>query len=71
MAIVNLKWNCCKTDDEKKIRKIIDKASLLCFVRMIRKLRKKGTPSETDREKINAYLEKIAGLAGKLDRLEF
>jgi hypothetical protein len=40
-------------------------------VRLIRKLRKRGTPSDKDRENINGYLEKITSLLSRFDTLVF
>jgi uncharacterized protein (TIGR02172 family) len=60
-----------ETEDEGILKEVTEKASLLCYVRMIRKLRKKGTPSEEARKRIDACLEKIADLTGRLDSLAF
>ncbi len=59
------------TEDEDKIRDVTDKVSLHCYTRMIRKIRKKGEPSDADRVIIGRYLEKIAVLTDKLDTLAF
>ena len=59
------------TEDADKLREITEKASFLCYARMVRKLRKSGQISEPDRKKIHQYLEKTAQLAVKLDTLVF
>ena len=59
------------TEDEERIREVTDKASLLCYTRMIRMIRKKGSISETDGNRIGRYLGKIAELTEKLESLEF
>ena len=60
-----------QTDDEARLQEVTEKASLLCYVRMIRKLRKKGTPSPADRQRIDHCLERIRTLTAKLDTLTF
>ena len=57
------------TEDEQKLAEVKEKASLFCYVRMIRRLRWKGTPSESDRKKIDHYISLIDKLTGKLDTL--
>lgn len=59
------------TEDEERIREVTEKASLLCYTRMIRMIRKKGSISETDGNRIGRYLGKIAELTEKLESLEF
>lgn len=60
-----------ETDDEAKLTEVTDKASLLCYTRMIRKLRKKGSPSAQERRIIAHYVKKIAELVHRLDTLAF
>ena len=60
-----------ETEEEDKLREVTEKASLLCYTRMIRKIRKNRTPSEKDRETIGRYLGKIAALVERLDTLSF
>lgn len=60
-----------ETDDEARLAEVTDKASLLCYTRMIRKLRKRGTPSAEDRRVIDRYVKKIAELVHRLDELSF
>ena len=59
------------TDDEAKLREVTDKASLLCYTRLIRKLHKHGTLSETDKLTVRSYMDKIAELTGRLNTLTF
>jgi hypothetical protein len=59
------------TEDADKIKEVIEKASFLCYVRMIRKLRKSGQISDAARKPIGFYLDKTAELAEKLDTLVF
>ena len=60
-----------ETEDESKLKEVTEKASLLCYTRRIRMIRKKGTISEKDRETINRCLERIADLTERLDSLTF
>ena len=59
------------TEDENKLREVKEKASLIGYSRMIRKLRKKGEPSEKYRKLINKYMNKLKELTDKLDTLIF
>ena len=58
------------TDDENRINEVAEKASLIGYSRLIRKLRKKMTLSDGDRALISHCVEKIAELTDKLDSLE-
>jgi uncharacterized protein (TIGR02172 family) len=60
-----------ETEDENRIAEVTEKASFICYVRMINKLWKSGSPSEADRKVIKRCLKKIAYLADKLDTLTF
>ena len=60
-----------ETEDENRLREVTEKASLLCCTRMIRKIRKKGSLSEKDREQIDRYVERLAALTERLDTLVF
>ena len=60
-----------ETKEEEKLREVTEKASLLCYVRMIRKLHKKGEVPEEDKEKIAHYLKKIEELVDRLDSLAY
>ena len=57
-------------DDENRINEVAEKASLIGYSRLIRKLRKKMTLSDGDRALISHCVEKIAELTDKLDSLE-
>ncbi|MBR2257511.1 MAG: HD domain-containing protein [Blautia sp.] len=59
------------TDDEDKLREVKEKASILCYIRKIRKLRRKGMITAEDQARIHHYLEETAKLAEKLDTLVF
>ena len=58
-----------ETEEEDRLREVTEKASLLGCTRMIRKIRKKGTLSESDRERIDRYLRRIEDLTARLDTL--
>ena len=55
------------TDDEDRLREVTEKASVLCYPRLIRKLRKSGSQPE----KIDRYLQKLTELTEKYDSLAF
>ncbi len=59
------------TDDEKILRDVTEKASFLCYIRMVNKIHKKDKKSEKDTEVIRHYLEKTRELAGRLKTLDF
>ena len=59
------------TDDDKRVAEVKEKASLLGYSRAIRRLRKRGEPSEEGRRAIRRYVERIAELVGRLDTLAF
>ena len=59
-----------ETEDEDKLDEITEKASLIGYSRMIRKIRKKGTLSDEDKALIGSYVEKIADLTERYDTLE-
>ena len=63
--------NYLETEDEKRLGEVIEKASLLCCVRMVHKLYKKGTPSGDERKKTDRYLKKIAELTESVETLAF
>lgn len=59
------------TDEESRIAEVSEKASLLCYSRMIRKIRKKTVISDEDRVRIDRYLEKIRAVTSKISTLDF
>ena len=59
------------TENENKLREVKEKASLLCYTRMIRKIRKSGEPSESEKILIDKYMKKLAELTDRLDTLAF
>ena len=58
-------------EDENSIRNVTEKASMIAYSRLIRKLRKHGTVSAADRKIIGRCMNKIAELTEKLDSLAF
>ena len=59
------------TTDEARIREITEKASLLCYVRMIHKIHKNSELTDQDRNMIRHYMGKIRELVEKVDTLVF
>jgi len=59
------------TEDENKLNEIMEKASLLCCIRQISKIRSKVFISETERKKLEYCVEKLSRLTGKIDSLIF
>lgn len=57
------------TNDESKLKEVTEKASLLCYIRMIHRIRKKRTVSEDENMKIKHYIDRIAELTEKTDSL--
>ncbi len=58
-----------QTEDVARLEEVKEKASLIGYARLIRKLRKKGKPSEKDGQVIASCLSKISELTEKLDSL--
>ncbi len=63
--------NYLGTEDEDRLAEVTEKAALLCYARMVRKLRTKDTLTEESRQTMKRYIEKTAALADKLDTLTF
>ena len=59
------------TEDEGRLNEVEEKASLIGYSRLIRKLRKQRSLSDGDRAQIHRCVERIAALTDKLDSLEF
>ena len=59
------------TEDENRLTEVTEKAELICNIRMINKLHKKGAPAGKDRDIANRCLKKIAELTEKYDTLTF
>ena len=59
------------TDDDARLAEVTEKASLLCYSRLIRKLRKKKEQSEYDRKMIASCVDKLTELTEKLETLDF
>ncbi len=60
-----------ETEDENRLREVTEKASVVAYTRLIRKLRKHGTVSEANKIIIDRCINTIAGLTEKLDTLAF
>ena len=60
-----------KTEDEDRLREVKEKASLLCYIRMINKIHKKKELSESDREVIKKYMERVDRMLRTIDSLAF
>ena len=50
---------------------LTEKASLIGYSRLIKKLRKKGTVADKDKEKISICVERISEIANRLNTLAF
>lgn len=59
------------TEDEERINDVKKKASFLCYLRLIRKIRKVKTLSAKDHQKVEHYMNKLSGLVDELDTLTF
>lgn len=59
------------TENEKRISEVTDKAMVLSYIRIIRKLHQKPRISEADQIRIERLIEKLRVLTGKIDTLEF
>jgi len=60
-----------KTEDKARLEEVTEKASLIGYSRLIRKVRKQRKLPETDNLLISRCVEKIAELTEKLDTLGF
>jgi len=59
------------TEDEARLSEVAEKASLIGYSRLIRKVRKQRRPSEADHRLVMHCVERIAELTEKLDTLAF
>ena len=59
------------TEDEALLNEVSEKASLIGYSRLIRKIRKQRKPSEADHRLVRKCVERIAGLTEKFDSLCF
>ena len=59
------------TDDEKRLAEVTEKASMLGYARLIRKLRKKGKPTPEAQKIIDDCVKKLEQLVERIDTLEF
>ena len=60
-----------KTENEERLQEVTEKASLLCCTRLIRKLHRKGKPSEADCQIIDRCVKRIRELTAKINTLTF
>ena len=60
-----------ETEDEERIQDVKKKASVICYMRLIRKFRKKKNLSEEEHRKVEYFLKKLADVVGELDTLVF
>ena len=59
------------TEDEDRLNEVSEKASLIGYSRLIRKIRKQRKPSEADNRLVRHCVERIAELTERLDSLCF
>lgn len=59
------------TEDEDRLNEVAEKASLIGYSRLIRKIRKQKNPSDADHILVRKCVERIAGLTDRLDSLTF
>ena len=60
-----------QTEDEDRIREVTEKAALVGYSRLIRKIRKSGAPTEEGKAIIERCLSRITNLTKRYDSLEF
>ncbi len=63
--------NYLETEDEGRLNEVKEKASLLCYIRMVNKLYKKGEPQGEKKAAADRYAEKIRQLIDKIETLAF
>lgn len=59
------------TEEEGRLDEVAEKASLIGYSRMIRKIRKQREQDETDNLLVRRCVERIAELTDRLDSLTF
>ena len=59
-----------RDEDPSTIDAVTDKAALLCYARLIRKIKKKNDISPAEEKKIAVYIDKIRSLIEKVDDLK-
>ncbi|MBO4373794.1 MAG: HD domain-containing protein [Lachnospiraceae bacterium] len=59
------------TEDENRLSEVSEKASIIGYSRLIRKLRKKGEITGADRDTADMCLAKLKELTDRIDTLEF
>ena len=60
-----------ETEEKNRLRDVTEKAAFLCYLRMIRKIHKKGALSKKDRNLIDHCISRIVELSEKLDTLVY
>lgn len=60
-----------KTKDEERLLEVTEKASLIGYSRLIKRIRKKGTMTDKDKEKISICVDRISEIANRLVTLAF
>lgn len=61
-----------ETDDEARIQEVYDKAALLCYTRLLRRVYKQGLELSPERQEAHDYyLSRFKELIQKIDTLEF
>ena len=60
-----------ETDDEDRLNEVMEKASLIGYSRLIRKIRKQRKPSDADHRLVKWCVERISDLTDSLDDLTF
>ena len=60
-----------KTEDEERIQDVKKKASVICYMRLIRKFRKKKFLSQEEQQKVDYFMKKLNETVRDLDTLVF
>ena len=63
--------NYLETENEERVNEVAEKASLIGYSRLIRRIRKQRKPSDVDNKLVQHCIERIAALTMKLDSLSF
>ena len=63
--------NYLETENEERVNEVAEKASLIGYSRLIRRIRKQRKPSDEDNKLVQHCIERIAALTMKLDSLSF
>ena len=61
-----------ETNDDEKIKEVEEKAALICYIRLMRRVYKKGSNlSEENKKARDYYMERIKDILGKIKTLDF